>query len=102
MDADNEIKELIKKEGWEIVRVGKEFNVKVYDQLFPFCHPASIHLKLYRTSQNPDIKYQHLNYHDLRIDTPISGPPARSAPPAEGPPSGPPETPAAIYQTRNA
>lgn len=60
MDETAEVKELIKKEGWELARVGKEWNVKVYEQLFPLCHPASIHLKLYRTSRNPEIKYQHL------------------------------------------
>lgn len=50
------ILDLIRAEGWECD--GRR--VKVYGQELPVMHPAGIHLWAYRTSQNPEVKYQHL------------------------------------------
>lgn len=36
------------------------YKVKVYDNLFPLNHPASIHLRLYRTMQDVDLRFKHL------------------------------------------
>jgi hypothetical protein len=59
---DKEIVKLIKEEGWEV----KNGKVVVYGKEFPLVHPFAIHSKLYRTEENPDIKYQHLKrMHDL-------------------------------------
>lgn len=52
--------DLITKEGWTIKSKGRLKVVEVYGEEFPLVHPAAIHLKIYRISQNPDIKYQHL------------------------------------------
>lgn len=56
----NAIADLIRKENWEIVHERGQGLVRVYGEEFPLVHPAAIHLKLYRTSGNPDIKYLHL------------------------------------------
>lgn len=56
----NLIVELIRKEGWKIVRVDNRPKIQAYGQLFPISHPIAIHLKLYRTETNPDIKYNHM------------------------------------------
>lgn len=37
-----------------------DYKIKVYDQLYPINHPASIHLKLYRTLSDPTLKCKHL------------------------------------------
>ena len=50
------IRELIEKEGWEC----DDRKVRVYGLEFPIVHPVGIHLKLYRSSENPEIKFQHL------------------------------------------
>lgn len=52
--------ELIKKEGWEIFTHEGRPTVELYGQKFPIVHPFAIHGKLYRDSQNPEIKYRHL------------------------------------------
>lgn len=51
------ILDLIQNEKWEVTKDNK---VLVYNQEFPLVHPCLIHLKLYRTETNPDIKYLHM------------------------------------------
>lgn len=52
---------LIKQEGWE-VKKGEDGSGKVivYGREFPVTHPCLIHLKLYRSELNPEIKYTHM------------------------------------------
>jgi hypothetical protein len=52
--------ELIKKEGWELSRDDGTTKVIVEGEAYKLNHPAAIHLKRYRTSENPDVKYKHL------------------------------------------
>lgn len=47
---------LIKEEGWKRTKTG----VIVYDQEYQLTHPALIHLDLYRTQKNPELRYQHM------------------------------------------
>lgn len=53
---DKVLLELIKRENWEI----REEKVIVEGIEFPLVHPVAIHLKLYRVSKNPELKYQHM------------------------------------------
>lgn len=54
------IQDLINNEGWEIKRINDEPRIIVYDKDFPITHPCAVHLKLYRTETNSEIKYQHM------------------------------------------
>jgi hypothetical protein len=67
MKIDPLVLEAVSKEdGWEIVQDGKDFKIKVYQNLYKCVHPLSIHLKIYRDETNPEIKYRHLKRaHDL-------------------------------------
>ena len=61
-----EIANLIKAEGWEVIRRGKDYNVLVDGKPYPPTHPFLIHSKIYREADEPEIKYQHLKrMHDL-------------------------------------
>lgn len=55
-----QITELIEREGWRIVRDGRDYKVEAEGQRFNLIHPANIHLKLYKGSNNPESKYLHL------------------------------------------
>ena len=54
------ISELIKKEGWEVVKKDDELKILAYGKEFPYRHPVQIHLKLYREETNPDQKFEHM------------------------------------------
>lgn len=56
---------LIKKEKWDIELIENERGIAeprviVYGQDFPMTHPFFIHGKLYRESENPEIRFKHL------------------------------------------
>lgn len=48
---------LIEDEGWEIVKEKGIIKVNACGRLMPYAHPFSIHGKLYRIEENPDLKY---------------------------------------------
>lgn len=53
--------ELVKREGFEINdRDKKNLKIIAYDQEFPLVHPAAVRLKLYRDTENVDLKCTHL------------------------------------------
>ena len=52
--------ELIKKEGWTVIRQDGQPKIQAYGRLFPLTHPIAIHFKLYREETNPDRKYEHM------------------------------------------
>lgn len=54
------LNELIKKEGWTLHGKGPDRHIILYGEKFPYTHPCMIHLKIYRTSKNPEIKYLHM------------------------------------------
>ena len=56
----NPIEALIKKEGWEIKQTPRGPGVIAEGEEFPVTHPVAIHLKIYRTSRLPAIKYDHM------------------------------------------
>jgi hypothetical protein len=51
---------LIEKEGWEEIEEDDKRYIIAYGQKFPYCHPLSIHLKLYKENTNPVQKLFHL------------------------------------------
>lgn len=51
---------LIQQEGWEIKGKGESGQIIAEGQIFEYTHPFAIHSKLYRSSTNPDIKFNHL------------------------------------------
>lgn len=60
-ESNPELDKLILDEGWSIV-VSKEglLKIKAYGELFPYTHPLSVHLKLYKNLTNPERKYFHM------------------------------------------
>lgn len=57
---NRELLDLIEAEGWKVHREGSEYFTEVYGEKFKVRHPFAIHLKLYRESTNPDMKFRHL------------------------------------------
>lgn len=55
-----EIDGLIAKEGWSIIKEGRDEYIIAYGQKFPKTHPLAVHLKLYRTEKNPELKFIHM------------------------------------------
>lgn len=57
----SDIRALIEKEGWEIVK-GEDGTpkIKAFGEEFQVRHPAVIHLRQYRKEANPDTKYVHM------------------------------------------
>jgi hypothetical protein len=57
----DDIYKLIESEGWSIFRDSDEKEwIQAEDELFPVSHPVNVHLKLYRTSKNPERAYIHM------------------------------------------
>lgn len=53
------------REGWEVKKKGGKEVIELFGQDFPVVHPVSIWSKLYRITENPDLKYQALiNFHN--------------------------------------
>lgn len=62
----SELVQLIKNEGWEIVRVDDTDKILAYGKTFPFTHPWSVICKLYREETIPQLKYTFLKrMHDM-------------------------------------
>ena len=58
--AVQNVPELIRKEGWQVIREnGKEF-ILADGEKFPYTHPCIVHLRLFRTEKNPQRKYIHM------------------------------------------
>lgn len=54
------IDQLVAKEGWhQIVEEGRRYIV-VNEEKYPYIHPVAIHLKLYRSLTNPEMKFFHM------------------------------------------
>lgn len=54
------IDQLIADEGWhQIVEEGRRYIV-VNEEKYPYTHPVAIHLKLYRSLTNPEMKFFHM------------------------------------------
>jgi hypothetical protein len=54
------LEELIKKENWGVHNVRGTKEIEAYGQRFAYTHPVQIYLKLYRTEQNPELKYMYM------------------------------------------
>lgn len=49
------------EENFNVIKTPQgQYQVKVYDNLFPLNHPAPIHLELFRTIKDPTLKFKHL------------------------------------------
>lgn len=56
-----DLKSLIESEGWTILETPEgTHKIQAYGQEFKLTHPLSIHLKLYKDSNNPDTKFYHM------------------------------------------
>jgi len=56
----SELESLIYQEGWDLVEQDGEVKIKAYGELYDIMHPVGIHLKLYRESKNPEVKFMHM------------------------------------------
>lgn len=54
------LQELIKQEGWQIVKKEDKHVIHAFNQEFPITHPVLIHLKRYREETVPALKYFHM------------------------------------------
>lgn len=57
---------MLEHEGWEPINDRGAWEVEIYGERYPAVHPAMLHLKLYKESRNPDVKFEHMHRaHDL-------------------------------------
>jgi len=56
----NNLIELCTKEGWDVKTRDGDSKVSVYNETFPLVHPLAIHLKLYRTAKESELKFKHM------------------------------------------